>query len=226
MCGRYEYRKIKKQDIVDHWSGVSGMDHELLATPRYNVAPTQSCPVMVEDRDGFAIRSMRWGFRMATRLLVNGRIETASQLSAFAGPWRGSRCLVFAHGYYEWRTDGKLKLPNHIARPDHSLLPFAGLWRKEAGQESESAFTILTCPAGEATRHLHDRQPVILEDVDVAQWLQPSFGGSSLDQWLGDVVLPRNTALDLKIDAVTPRMNSPKFESPECLVPIQDDWLL
>ena len=226
MCGRYEHRKIKKQEIVDRWSDVSGTDLELLAKPRYNVAPTQSCPVLVGDQNGLAIRSMRWGFRMATRLLVNGRIETASQLSAFAGPWRASRCLVFAHGYYEWRTDGKRKLPNHITRSDHDLLPFAGLWRNESDQESEPAFTILTCPAGEATKHLHDRQPVILSDGDVQQWLQPSFGEASLDQWLGDVVLPRNAGLELKIEQVTPRMNSPRFESPECLIPIQDDWLL
>ena len=35
------------------------------------------------------------------------------------------------------------------------------------------SFTVLTCPAGEATRHLHPCSPVVLTEADWARWLIP-----------------------------------------------------
>jgi len=49
---------------------------------------------------------------------------------------------------------------------------FAGLWaRAEVDGALLESFTILTCPAGTATRDLHPRQPVILAEAAWADWL-------------------------------------------------------
>jgi len=42
------------------------------------------------------------------------------------------------------------------------------------------SFTVLTCPAGAATRHLHPRSPVILAETDWERWLTPGSDAADL----------------------------------------------
>lgn len=39
------------------------------------------------------------------------------------------------------------------------------------GGEKLLSFTVLTCPAGDATQHLHQRSPVVLVESDWDTWL-------------------------------------------------------
>lgn len=59
MCGRYTL-KAGGQELADQF----GLGHTPELTPRYNIAPTQQIPVLLEDSAGGGQRRlemMRWG---------------------------------------------------------------------------------------------------------------------------------------------------------------------
>jgi putative SOS response-associated peptidase YedK len=79
----------------------------------YNVAPTQSVPVVrFEDGEPVGLM-MRWGLipffakgEAPTYSTINARLETVETAASYRGPWtRGQRCLQLAAGFYEWHLD-------------------------------------------------------------------------------------------------------------------------
>ncbi len=166
MCGRF-YNHVQAMhdwtSLLEDWPG-DGLQS-------YNVAPTQSVPIITEA----GVVSARWGLvpawskefnsKYATH---NARIETVSEKASFREAWRrGRRCLVPAGGYYEWRNEHGHKQPYVITQRDEPLV-FAGLW--EPWGEALS-FTILTMPASASLHALHPRMPCMLEAEQARHWL-------------------------------------------------------
>jgi putative SOS response-associated peptidase YedK len=106
--------------------------------PRYNVAPTQTVPVVVErlrteepthqpddeepaERAVRQLRGLTWGLvpswskeRTGGARMINARAETLLEKPAYSRPALARRCLVPADGWYEWQgsptaTDAKGK---------------------------------------------------------------------------------------------------------------------
>lgn len=102
---------------------------------RYNVAPTQPIPVVVQRDDGRRVEVHRWGLvpswansvAAAGARYINARAETAATSPAFRASYLRRRCVIAADGFYEWRREGGRKIPFHIRRPDDAPLAFAGL---------------------------------------------------------------------------------------------------
>src|SRR5262245_15201453 len=77
---------------------------------RYNVAPTQSVPVVCLDVDGArSFKLMRWGLLprfvrdpKAGPPMINARSEGIGRKSAFRDAFASRRCLLPADGFYEW----------------------------------------------------------------------------------------------------------------------------
>jgi len=91
----------------------------------------------------------------------------------FRAAFKARRCLIPASGYYERKHEGKAKQPYFI-HPPHGLFAFAGLWDVWAkGPAAVESCSIITTTANEATRHLHERMPVILDREHFAAWLDP-----------------------------------------------------
>lgn|SRR5262249_21096276 len=77
--------------------------------------------------------------------------------SVIAESFRTRKCLVPANGFYEWRAEGKRKLPVHFRLKDRSLFAFAGIWdiwRGPAGAVFTCA--ILTTKRNELTATVQD----------------------------------------------------------------------
>jgi putative SOS response-associated peptidase YedK len=126
-----------------------------------------------------------WGkplskFRVTT---FNARSETVASKPIFRDAWRLGRCLVPAIGYYEWVREqpGKAGAKRAFYITVKGNAPgfcMAGLWAQAViGGEKLLSFTILTCPAGSATRHLHPRSPVVLAESDWDIWLAAGPAG-------------------------------------------------
>jgi putative SOS response-associated peptidase YedK len=152
----------------------------LFPEPRYNIAPGQPVPVVIEADGGRRLRGMRWGLvpswatdpKVGFRS-INARSETVSTRPAFRAAFKRRHCLVPASGFYDWRTVGKQKLPT-LFRPAYGLFGFAGLWETwHAGDDGEplDTFTILTTDANATLAPTHERMPVIVEPTDYATWL-------------------------------------------------------
>jgi len=111
---------------------------------------------------------LRWGLAVEwdTRPLINARAETLASKPTFRR-LLGSRVLVPAGGWWEWRAEGEYRRKMHVRRPDGGLFAFAGLLDGEH-------FTLVTCAAGPSVAKLHHRMPVILPPEAEAPWLDPA----------------------------------------------------
>jgi putative SOS response-associated peptidase YedK len=67
--------------------------------------------------------------------------------------------------------------------PDHQQFSFAGIWAYNKNLDVTSC-SIVTMPAGETMRQIHDRQPVILDPDVYDAWLDPETPPSDAKQLL------------------------------------------
>jgi putative SOS response-associated peptidase YedK len=176
MCGRYSLLCI--DDLGNRFRVFDPM---MGARSRFNVAPTSEMPVIVRS-DGNHVSMMRWGLIPSwtkdirvVKPLINARGETLREKPLFRNLLENHRCLVPASGFFEWKKEGKQKVPYYIRLPDEPLFAFAGLydeWHNPAGV-MVSTYTIVTCDANVLVAPLHDRMPVILRREDEERWLDP-----------------------------------------------------
>jgi putative SOS response-associated peptidase YedK len=105
VCGRYKLPR-RKQVVEEYFD--TALDAEDW-TPRFNVAPTQSVPVIHQNPKEPAreFSLMRWGLipawskdSSAAAKMINARSETASTKPAFRDALKSRRCLIPADGFY------------------------------------------------------------------------------------------------------------------------------
>ena len=179
MCGRYAIVLVGDGTLQRRFSLEESLDDP---QPRFNVAPTQTLPVITRNSPN-RVEMMRWGLipswakdaSIGSRM-INARAETVAEKPAFRRPLRTQRCLVPATGFYEWKRDGDSKSPYFIHLRDEPLFAFAGLydtWRDPDGQTVKT-YTILTTEANAVMAGIHNRMPVILRREDEDEWLDPT----------------------------------------------------
>lgn len=106
--------------------------------------------------------------------LINARAETLTVKPSFQDLLKKSRCLVVAHGFYEWLGKAKFRCGIKSGAP----VALAGLrdsWRKPDGAFLHS-YTIVTTESNELLRPIHNRMPAILNDEDALMWLSSDGG--------------------------------------------------
>jgi len=167
--------------------------------PSYNIAPTQTIPVLLESAKGGEevvrrLEPARWSLVPSWSKTLklkyptfNARSEDLAMKATWKGPLKSHRALVPATGYYEWQTfsDGK-KVPHFIHNPAGEQLMLAGLysWWKDhsVADDDPSAWTltatILTSGAVDELLHIHDRNPVMLPPEWWDLWLDPKVEGT------------------------------------------------
>lgn len=171
---------------------------------RYNIAPTQACPVVVRREGRRQLELMPWRLGTA-KPCINARAETLMLKPTFREPFKTGRCLVLADGFYEWRG----KDPVRFARPDGQPFAMAGLFAKEG-------FAVITTEPNGLVRPIHDRMPVVLEPEAEQLWLDPDARPESLTAALRpapDGILVQKPA--------SPALNKASHEGPDCWVQAQ-----
>jgi putative SOS response-associated peptidase YedK len=175
-----------------------------------------------EGKRGRSLLQARWGlvpnwwkkplaeFRATT---FNARSEAAAEKPMFRDAWRRGRCLVPTIGYYEWSGKPGTKRAFFITLKGNAPgFCMAGLWAQTTiGDAKILSFTVLTCPAGEATCHLHPRSPVVLTEADWQRWLTPNSDAA-------DLMRP---AADDRVDLreVGPAVGNVRNDGPELIEP-------
>ncbi len=221
MCGRYTL--ANREGVDPEEFRLRGLPPEWV--PRYNIAPTQIAPVIpnVVPRE---VAWFRWGLlpswardpSLAARL-INARAETLVEKPAFRDAFRRRRCLVLADGFYEWRREGRARVPFRIRRRDGRVFAFAGLWESWRSPEGADirTFTIITTGANAVVAPVHDRMPVILPREAYDPWLDPRPADlRALTRWL----VP--CADDLLVaDRVSSLVNAATRDEPACIEPVR-----
>jgi len=190
MCGRYIL--VSTLDLLHRLFGAGGDSINL--GPRYNIAPTQSAPVVHVAGGARRVTAMRWGLVPgwareipSSKPLFNARGETVAEKASFRDAFARRRCLVPADGFYEWPEEGPLKgapVFFHLRRgapaaaePGSSLFAFAGIWERwtpPGGGTPVESYAIISTEAVGFMRAFHHRMPLILTPADQAQWLDGS----------------------------------------------------
>ena len=232
MCGRYTLT-TPSELIAD----VFGVDPAIELSPRYNIAPTQSVPVVraqrTQDRQ---LDLLRWGLipswardpAIGNRM-INARAETAAEKPSFRSAFRNRRCLVVTDGFYEWKrlAGSRAKQPCWIHRTDGAPFAFAGLW--ESWQPSSDSgdggarqrttavesFTIITTTPNDLMKPIHDRMPVILPAESWDTWLDAD--NTDTDGLQALLRPSRETGFEAR--KVGTHVNSPRNDDPGCIAP-------
>ncbi len=232
MCGRYA-AATTAADWVEEFE-VDAAPERALA-PDFNVAPTKEAFIVAAGGESAAGRRMeiaRWGLipswakeaSIASKL-TNARVETISEKPSFRSAFAKRRCLVPADGYYEWyRPEKGAKQPFYIHRADGRSLAMAGLyewWRDPANPEAEPrlTFTVITTAATPELAVIHDRMPVMIEQDDWAEWLDPSVPGKELPP----PMLESGARLALVAEPVSVAVGNVRNNGPSLIVPIAPD---
>ena len=225
MCGRYvspDNAAIERELKI--------VREEWKFPPNFNVAPTQTVPVIraVDGvREGVSIR---WGLipffakgEPPKYSTINARIETFETAASYRGPWkRGQRCLKIAQGFYEWHTDeAARKAPYYIQLNDQTIFAFAGLWDRSVkadGTAVESCVHI-TMPGNDLMKHVHNAgnnpfcMPALLRREDHDAWLSgtPEQALAVLNQYDAGLMVAYE---------VTGAVNSPKNNKASNIEPL------
>jgi len=189
---------------------------------RYNIAPTQSMPVVVSPDGKRVMETMRWGLIPSwvkdpetQSLLINARAETIQEKPSFRSSFKSRRCLVPADGFYEWVKGENGKVPHWIHMTDEGLFAFAGIWSEWGmGEDIIRSFSIITTEANSKLKSLHHRMPVILALENYTPWLDSSSSDPAS-------LLTAYPSEEMAYHEVSLRVNSPKNDDPECLMPAQ-----
>ena len=192
--------------------------------PRYNIAPTQQVLTVVNDGERRG-ELMRWGLvpswakdiKIGNRM-INAVSETAASKPAFRSAFRRRRCLVLADGFFEWRKEGKQRIPLYFSQKSGEPMAFAGLWENWQSPEGEwiRSCTILTTAANSFIEPIHNRMPVILSAETEPLWLDPL---TDTPANLEPLLLPAPPEL-LDAVEVSPTVNNVRNHGPDCIAPV------
>ncbi len=197
-------------------------------TPRYNIAPTQSVPVIRQNPNEprRELSLMRWGLipswakdASVASQMINARSETAGTKPAFRDLLTSRRCLIPADGFYEWQRTGKARQPYCFAVNDGELFAFAGLWDrwKDPTGNWVKTCSILTTTPNAVTSLIHDRMPVILDRDSYDFWLDPEMKDVST---VSGLLKPYDASL-MQSYPVSTRINFVAYDDEECTKPVE-----
>lgn len=220
MCGRYSLICI--DDLGNRFRVFNPM---LGTRSKFNIAPGTWQPVIVQRAGGRELVQMQWG-RVSHRTkdlkdahpVINARAETLAEKPSFASLLKTERCLVPASGFFEWKHEGRRKIPFYIHLPDQPLFAFAGLydeWHDPAGTLL-ATYTIITTEPNPLMATVHNRMPVILAQEHEERWLT----GESKDYGQLNVMLAPYPAEKMAMHPVSPLVNVPSADDERVVRPV------
>ena len=176
MCSQFQINSTIEK-VALKFNVLASRNKHNLTIGKPLVRPTDTAPVITESN---TITSLKWGLQTGwgSKLIINARAETLLK-KAFFNPLVNNRCIIPATAYYEWRRAGKSKIKTEIKLDKKNIFGFAGL-------HNNKDFTIITCAPHDSIKHIHNRMPVILNDLSTQEWLSKSL---SLRQY-SEILIP------------------------------------
>lgn len=180
-----------------------------------------------------SLLSMEWGFVKAGYIsdeeipkrkklsTYNAKSETVENNWTFKGAFaERHRCLVPSTGFYEWRTEGGIKIPYFIHSREQEIFSMAGLYSYYSNEdtgENFGTFTILTCAANEMMMHIHNqpaasdepRMPVLLSPENESLWLNPDAREDEIKALLRPFDMAQMKAHTIASPLKNPNKNTP-----------------
>ena len=174
MCGRFvNLNKIDKLNKIFEINESENVENGI----SYNIAPSQST-IIITNSKFFKIEKAYWGMKFFDKRqnqeknIINSRLETIQKKILFKESFEKRRCVIPANGYYEWSVKDNIKIPYFINIPDKEMIYFAGIWKYfNFKKSSMKVFSIITKPANNLLKEIHDRMPVTLSAEESKDYL-------------------------------------------------------
>lgn len=217
MCGRYT---LTNPDEIAERYHLTEAPKDI--SPNYNVAPTHTMPVIVDDNGHNKLEMMRWGI---PRFIGPGKVKDVFNTRSDKAFWSWKkltmtkRVLVPTTGFYEWKATAGGKQPYFIHPKNQELFSFAGIWNiwKDAEGREFHVYSIITTEPNQEMTDVHNRMPVILHPEDEAAWLSPT-NDNNIDE-LGSLLRPFEDN-GLELIAVSKDVNVAKTNEPRLVLPL------
>jgi len=216
MCGRYSLAK-SKEDIQKRFA----VQIKGTFTPQFNITPLQSCAVITNQQPN-DVQFYKWGLIPSWSIdnttginLINARAESVYQKIPFKHIIKNQRCLVLSDGFFEWRKEGKNKVPYRFNLNSDEAFAYAGLWdswKNEETEEITNSFTILTIDANKMVKSVHERMPVILRKDLERLWISADVSESQATS-----LLKSYDSEAMYSYAVHRSVNDARNNTPECI---------
>lgn len=218
MCGRFA-QFTPLSELMEEFE----IDQNLSdAAPSYNISPGQEISVIVID-NGKKIVKMKWGLipswskdMIGAYKMINARAETITEKPSFRTSFKKRRCLILADGFYEWRTDGKEKIPVYVRLKNGEPFALAGVydfWKSPQGKIIGSC-AIITTEANDVFRSVHNRMPVSIRKKDRELWFD-----FTQDEQMILPFLEAPAADEIEFHEVSRDVNSPAINNPDLIKP-------
>ena len=174
MCGRFiNLNRIDKLNKIFEINESKNVEDAI----SYNIAPSQSSIIIINSKF-FKIEKADWGIKFFDKRqyqeknIINSRLETIQKKILFKESFEKRRCVIPANGYYEWSVKDNIKIPYFINIPDKETIYFAGIWKYfNFKKSSMKVFSIITKPANNLLKEIHDRMPVTLSSEESQGYL-------------------------------------------------------
>jgi putative SOS response-associated peptidase YedK len=214
VCGRFAFYSPSEATAA-----LFGVESSQPVEARYNIAPTQFIAAIRRDEhDTAELTMLRWGLvpfwardPTVVNRMINARAETVAEKPSFREAYKKRRCLILADGFYEWHTEGGVKIPYFISLASGEPFAFAGLWESWQSKETDESLqtaTIVTLAANDFLSKLHHRMPLVLEPDSAGRWLDGDM------QLLDDAL---TSAPEFRAWPVDRKVNNARNESPELI---------
>jgi len=183
-------------------TGIIEMAKEILEEQKYRITAFTNplCPIITANPD---MELAQWGLipswtktvdeaQKIRKICLNARAETVFQLPSFRVPIHTKRCLIPATGYFEFHHQEKTKIPYYIFLKNEEIFSFGGIyefWHNPTTKELTQTFTVLTVPANELCREIHNggknpfRMPLIISRKYERHWLDHSLKETDIQQF-------------------------------------------
>lgn len=222
MCGRSSLTKTEKELEERFNSTFYSEDLERYnPLPNFNVAPSHMHPV-ITNRDPDHFTPLRWGLipswakdeRIAYKM-INARLETITEKPAYRNAVEHRRCIIPFDGFYEWKREGKLKIPYRICTTNTEVFSVAGIWEQWKSPKGEDvlSFSVITRSPNEIMKDIHDRMPAILLPEQERLWINNEL---STDEALS--LLEPYPSEWMKAYEVSSRVNNVRNNDPELIL--------
>jgi putative SOS response-associated peptidase YedK len=222
MCGRFALY-TDPMALAKQFQTANTVDLQ----PSYNVAPSQTIPVIRSENNQRQFALAKWGLIPSWAKdikigynTINARAETVAEKPAFRSAFKYRRCLIPADGYYEWQelAGSKTKQPWYICLKRKQPMALAGLWEHWQGADGSKieSCTVIVTSGNELMINIHDRMPVILREEHWDTWLDTA----NTDKQSMQNLLTQYPHEEMTAWRVGAEVNSPKNNNQNCIKPL------
>ncbi|MFC5408311.1 SOS response-associated peptidase [Larkinella bovis] len=148
-------------------------------------------PVVTQENPA-DIQLFKWGLVPAwvkedkaaelAKMTLNAREDTIFEKPSFRDSILSQRCLLLVDGFYEWRHEGKQKIPYFIRLKTEQPFSLGAIYAVWKGQPT---FSIVTTEANPLMAFIHNtkkRMPLILTREEERRWIDPELTKPAIRQ--------------------------------------------